>query len=203
IFLCSPNNPSGNSLSHDKIHQVLDNFEGITVIDEAYIDFSSQPTYLKELKKYPNLIVLQTLSKAWGAAGLRLGIAFASPEIIVIMSNVKYPYNVNVLTQRHALEVLNSEADMKKHLRRILDERTRLQNALPKLACVRKVYPTDANFILTDVGDANAVYSTLMKKGVIVRNRTNVTLCEGCLRITVGTSEENDTLLSVLKEIKA
>lgn len=119
------------------------------------------------------------------------------------MSNVKYPYNVNVLTQRHALEVLNSEADMKKHLRRILDERTRLQNALPKLACVRKVYPTDANFILTDVGDANAVYSTLMKKGVIVRNRTNVTLCEGCLRITVGTSEENDTLLSVLKEIKA
>ena len=202
IFLCSPNNPSGNSLSRDKIHLILDNFEGITVIDEAYIDFSSQPTFLKELQKYPNLIVLQTLSKAWGAAGLRLGIAFAAPEIIAIMSNVKYPYNVNVLTQRHALEVLNDEANMKKNLRSILDERARLQNELPKLACVRKIYPTDANFILTDVGDANAVYSTLMEKGVIVRNRTNVTLCEGCLRITVGIPEENDTLLSVLKEIK-
>jgi len=202
IFLCSPNNPSGNSLSRDKIHLILDNFEGITVIDEAYIDFSSQPTFLKELQKYPNLIVLQTLSKAWGAAGLRLGIAFAAPEIIAIMSNVKYPYNVNVLTQRHALEVLNDEANMKKNLRSILDERARLQNELPKLACVRKIYPTDANFILTDVGDANAVYSTLMEKGVIVRNRTNVTLCEGCLRITVGIPEENDTLLSVLKEFK-
>lgn len=203
IFLCSPNNPSGNSLNRDKIHQILDTFEGITVIDEAYIDFSSQDTFLKELKKYPNLIVLQTLSKAWGAAGLRLGMAFASPEIIAIMSNVKYPYNVNVLTQRQALEVLNNEANMKNHLLNILNERTRLQNILPQLPCVRKIYPTDANFILTDVGDANAVYQTLVDKGVIVRNRTTVTLCEGCLRITVGAPEENDILLSVLKEIKA
>lgn len=201
IFLCSPNNPTGNSLNRDKLYQILNTFGGLVVIDEAYIDFSAEPSFLPELAKYPNLVILQTLSKAWGAAGIRLGMAFASPEIIAILSKIKYPYNINMLTQERALEILNSEDKMKEQLRAILSERIRLQAALPLLKCVLRIYPTDANFILIDVGNANAAYKRLVKQGVIVRNRTNVTLCNGCLRITVGTPEENDALLNVLKEL--
>lgn len=201
VYFCSPNNPTGNSLSRDRLYQVLDAFKGIVVIDEAYIDFSSEPSFLAELANYPNLVVLQTLSKAWGAAGIRLGMAFASPEIVAILNKIKYPYNINMLTQELALEILNSEDKMKEQLRAIFSERIRLQAALPTLSCVLHLYPTDANFILVDVGNANAAYKHLVKKGVIVRNRTNVALCSGCLRITVGTVEENDALLAALKEL--
>lgn len=201
IFLCSPNNPTGNSLDREEIYKIVNNFGGIVVIDEAYIDFSSQPSFLAELIEYPNLIVLQTLSKAWGAAGIRLGMAFASPEIIAILNKIKYPYNINMLTQSVAFEILEKEKDMKEQLHNILSERTRLQSALSEMPCVRKIYPTDANFILADVGNANATYNSLVKQGVIVRNRHTVTLCGGCLRITVGTPEENNALLKVLKTI--
>lgn len=201
VYFCSPNNPTGNSLSRDRLYRVLDAFKGIVVIDEAYIDFSSAPSFLAELANYPNLVVLQTLSKAWGAAGIRLGMAFASPEIVAILNKIKYPYNINMLTQELALEILNSEDKMKEQLRAIFSERIRLQAALPTLSCVLHIYPTDANFILVDVGNANAAYKHLVKEGVIVRNRTNVALCNGCLRITVGTAEENDALLAALKEL--
>lgn len=201
IFLCSPNNPTGNSLDRDEIYKILNNFEGIVVLDEAYIDFSTEPSFVPELKKFPNLVVLQTLSKAWGAAGIRLGMAFASPEIVAILNKIKYPYNVNILTQERALAILNNESEMLGQLRRIMSERIRLQAALPELPIVHKMYPTDANFILVYVGKADSVYNKLVKKGVIVRNRNNVTLCHGCLRITVGTPEENDALLKALKSI--
>ena len=199
IYLCSPNNPTGNSLNRKDINQILDAFKGIVVVDEAYIDFSSLPSYTKDLSKYPNLVVFQTLSKAWGAAGIRLGMAFASPEIISVLNKIKYPYNVNQLTQEKALEILNNQETMKSQLTLILSERTRLQQELTAIPCVRKIYPTDANFILVDVGDADAVYQKLVDQGIIVRNRNKVVLCAGCLRITVGTEEENTALLNALK----
>lgn len=201
IFLCSPNNPTGNSLDRDEIYKILKGFEGIVVLDEAYIDFSSEPSFVSELKKFPNLIILQTLSKAWGAAGIRLGMAFASPEIVAILNKIKYPYNVNMLTQEHALEILNSEQEMMNQLRSIMSERIRLQAALMDIPMVEKMYPTDANFILVKVGKADSVYNRLVRKGVIVRNRNKVSLCKGCLRITVGTPEENDTLINGLKSM--
>ena len=199
IYLCSPNNPTGNSLNRKDIYQILDTYKGIVVVDEAYIDFSSLPSYTKDLSKYPNLVVFQTLSKAWGAAGIRLGMAFASTEIISVLNKIKYPYNVNQLTQEKALEILNNQETMKSQLTLILSERTRLQQELTAIPCVRKIYPTDANFILVDVGDADAVYQKLVDQGIIVRNRNKVVLCAGCLRITVGTEEENTALLNALK----
>lgn len=201
IFLCSPNNPTGNSLDRDEIYKILKGFEGIVVLDEAYIDFSSEPSFVSELKKFPNLIILQTLSKAWGAAGIRLGMAFASPEIVAILNKIKYPYNVNMLTQEHALEILNNEKEMMNQLRSIMSERIRLQAALMDIPMVEKMYPTDANFILVKVGKADSVYNRLVRKGVIVRNRNKVSLCKGCLRITVGTPEENDALINGLKSM--
>lgn len=201
IYLCSPNNPTGNSLNRKDINQILDTFKGIVVVDEAYIDFSSLPSYTKDLSKYPNLVVFQTLSKAWGAAGIRLGMAFASTEIISVLNKIKYPYNVNQLTQEKALEILNNQETMKSQLTLILSERTRLQQELTAIPCVRKIYPTDANFILVDVGDADAVYQKLVDQGIIVRNRNKVVLCAGCLRITVGTEEENTALLNALKNM--
>lgn len=201
IFFCSPNNPTGNSLSRDRLYKVLDAFSGLVVIDEAYIDFSVEPSFLSELDKYPNLVVLQTMSKAWGAAGIRMGMAFASPEIIAILNKIKYPYNVNILTQGKALEMLQNKAEMDSQLQVILAERTRLQQTLSELNCVKRLYPTDANFILTEVTDANVIYKQLVEQGIIVRNRNNVTLCKGCLRITIGTPEENDVLLVALKKM--
>ncbi|MDO4754981.1 MAG: histidinol-phosphate transaminase [Parabacteroides sp.] len=201
LFFCSPNNPTGNSLSRDRLYQVLNAFSGLVVVDEAYIDFSEAPSFLTELESYPNLVVLQTMSKAWGAAGIRMGMAFASPEIIAILNKIKYPYNVNILTQEKALGMLQNKAEMDSQLQVILAERTRLQQLLPELSCVKRLYPTDANFILTEVTDVNQIYKQLVEQGIIVRNRNNVTMCNGCLRITIGTPQENDALLEALKKM--
>lgn len=200
IYLCSPNNPTGNSLGHDVIREVLRRFRGIVVVDEAYIDFSAGPSFLRELGEWPNLVVLQTLSKAWGCAAIRLGMAFASPEIIGVLNKIKYPYNVNLLTQEKALELLDEDR-MRTQLAQILQERTRLCRDLSAIPLVRRIYPTDANFLLVDVGDADGVYHKLVEEGIIVRNRNRVTLCRGCLRITVGTPEEDDRLLEALKNM--
>ena len=201
IFLCSPNNPTGNSLNPADIREVLRAFAGIVVVDEAYIDFSSNPSFLRELETWPNLVVLQTLSKAWGAAAIRLGMAFASPEIIAVLNKIKYPYNVNLLTQEKALELLDPER-MKVQLNHILQGRSRLRRELASIPIVRRVYPTDANFFLVDVGDADRVYQDLVGQGIIVRNRNRVTLCRGCLRITVGTEVENMLLIAALKRMQ-
>ena len=200
IYLCSPNNPTGNSLGHDVIREVLRHFRGIVVVDEAYIDFSAGPSFLRELGEWPNLVVLQTLSKAWGCAAIRLGMAFASPEIIGVLNKIKYPYNVNLLTQEKALELLDEDR-MRTQLAQILQERTRLRRDLSAIPLVRRIYPTDANFLLVDVGDADGVYNKLVEEGIIVRNRNRVTLCRGCLRITVGTPEEDDKLLAALRNM--
>ena len=200
IYLCSPNNPTGNSLGHDAIREVLRRFRGIVVVDEAYIDFSAGPSFLRELGEWPNLVVLQTLSKAWGCAAIRLGMAFASPEIIGVLNKIKYPYNVNLLTQEKALELLDEDR-MHRQLAQILQERTRLCRDLSAIPLVRRIYPTDANFLLVDVGDADGVYHKLVEEGIIVRNRNRVTLCRGCLRITVGTPEEDDKLLEALRNM--
>lgn len=198
IYLCSPNNPTGNSLDSGAIREVLRSFRGIVVVDEAYIDFSSGMSFLRELGEWPNLVVLQTLSKAWGCAAIRLGMAFASPRIIGVLNKIKYPYNVNLLTQEKALALLD-ENRMREQLSQILLERTRLRRDLSAIPLVRRIYPTDANFLLVDVGDADKVYNRLVEQGIIVRNRNRVTLCRGCLRITVGTPEENDKLLAALR----
>lgn len=201
VFLCSPNNPTGNKLDRAKLYQVLDAFEGIVVIDEAYIDFSTERSFLEELDRFPNLVVLQTLSKAWGGAALRLGMAFASPEIICLFNKVKYPYNISEPTQEQALKLLMNESVMEEQRRLILSERTRLQQALQESPFLFKVYPSEANFLLVDVGDADSTYDRLVQQGVIVRNRNNVSLCRGCLRITIGTTGENDILLDALKSL--
>ncbi len=201
IFLCSPNNPTGNSLDRTQIIKTVENFSGIVIIDEAYIDFSSQPSLLSELKRYPNLIVFQTFSKAWGSAAVRLGMAFAAPEIIALMSKVKYPYNINQLTQGYALQMLEKARQVNDWVKILLQERDTLQNQLLQAACVEKVYPTDANFLLIKVPDANAIYHHLVKKGIIVRNRSTISLCGNCLRVTVGTPAENEALANALKSI--
>ena len=199
IFLCSPNNPSGNILSRGELYKIINGFEGIVVIDEAYIDFSSSPSFIKELKDFTNLVILQTLSKAWGAAGIRLGMAFASPEIIGLLNKIKYPYNINQLTQEQALEILNRQETMKGELLEILNERTLVETALQELPFVKQIYPSDANFILVRIDKPDATYDYLVEKGIIVRNRNTVTLCEGCLRITIGTPQQNNTLLKALQ----
>lgn len=201
IFLCSPNNPTGNSLNREEIYQVLRTFQGIVVIDEAYIDFSDQPSFISELEEFPNLIVFQTLSKAWGGAGLRLGMAFASPEIIALLNKIKYPYNVSQPAQEQALQLLSYPEKMEEQKRQILSERNRMAMALREPPYLFKVYPSDANFLLVDVGKADAVYASLVRQGVVVRNRNTIALCQGCLRITIGTPEENNTLLNALKNM--
>ena len=199
IFLCSPNNPTGNNLDRNQIIKTVENFAGIVIVDEAYIDFSSQPSLLGELERYPNLIVLQTFSKAWGSAAIRLGMAFATPEIVSVLNKVKYPYNINRLTQDYALKMLENTGNVTEWVKILLHERAQLQNKLSELPCVEKIYPSDANFLLIKVKDANAIYESLVKKGIIVRNRHSVSLCGNCLRITVGTPTENDTLIRGLK----
>jgi histidinol-phosphate aminotransferase len=202
VFLCSPNNPTGNLLNREEIYRILKYFGGIVVVDEAYIDFASSPSLTRGLVSFPNLVVLQTLSKAWGAAGIRLGMAFASPAIVAILNKIKYPYNVNRLTQEYALKLLKQTARMKEQLLEILNERTLIETALQEYPCVKQVYPSDANFILLRVEDPNATYGHLVKQGIIVRNRSNIALCEGCIRITVGTPEENNALLEALNTMK-
>ncbi len=201
IFLCSPNNPTGNLLSREEIKKVLDSFAGIVVVDEAYIDFASEATWLNDLEKYPNLIILQTFSKAWGLAAVRLGMAFASAEIIKLFNKVKYPYNVNILTQNFVGDELDKLELRKQWIATLLEGRNYLINELPKLPFVEKIYPTDANFILVKVEDANSLYKQLADKGVIVRNRNSVSLCAGCLRITVGTDNENEMLIKTLRTL--
>jgi len=200
IWICSPNNPTGNALHREEIEKVLTQFEGIVIIDEAYSDFSSQKTFRSELAKYPNLIVLNTFSKAWGLASIRLGMAFASPDIIQIYNKVKYPYNVNLLTQRQAMEALKDPYEVDKWVKMLLVERARLMVAFQELPICEKVYPTDANFFLAKMTDAQKIYDYLVDKGIIVRNRTRIQLCNDCLRITIGMKGENNELLAALRQ---
>ena len=202
IWICSPNNPTGNSMPKKEIEKVLNGFGGIVVIDEAYIDFSSRDSYLKELNNWGNLVILQTFSKAWGCAGLRLGMAFSSIEIIQLMNKVKYPYNINQLTQKKAIEILTNVEKKNEWVKILLKERKNLSEKIIKIPSVEKVYPTDANFILVKTKDANRIYEYLIGKGIIVRNRNNVSLCNGCLRITIGSPEENATLLQTMEQYK-
>ncbi len=198
IWLCSPNNPTGNSLSEEQIIKTLDGFTGIVVLDEAYIDFASHASYSEFLSQYSNLVILQTFSKAWGSAAIRLGMAFASVEIVSVLNKIKYPYNINILTQKQALKTLDNAERTKDWVKILLDERTKLEKDLLQLPFVEHIYPSDANFILVKVNDANAVYQYLVNKSIIVRNRNSVALCLGCIRITVGTPQENSILLDEL-----
>lgn len=199
IFLCSPNNPTGNDLLRSEIVKLLVNFEGLVILDEAYNDFSELPSFLEELDQYPNLIVFQTFSKAWGCAAIRLGMAFASAEIIAILSKIKYPYNVNQLTQEQALLMLQKYDEIEHWVDTLKKERARLMQSFESLSCVRHIFQSDANFFLTRVSDANRIYNYLVERGIIVRNRSSISLCGSCLRVTVGTPEENETLLEALK----
>ena len=199
IFLCSPNNPTGNSLEREDIEIVLNNFEGIVVIDEAYINYSRHRSFVAELKDYPNLVVMQTFSKAWGLAALRLGMNFASIEIIDVLNKIKPPYNINQATQELALKALDHLEDVNTMIKETVKEREALVKALVQLPLVEKVYPSDANFVLVKMEDASGVYTYLKEKGIIVRNRSNVILCENCLRITVGTPGQDKQLLEALK----
>lgn len=199
IWLCSPNNPTGNALNRDEILKVVNGFDGIVIIDEAYSDFSSHHPFRTEIKKYPNVVVLNTMSKAWGCAALRLGMAFASKEIVEIMNKVKYPYNINLLTQQKALEILEDPYEVDKWARMILQERSRVMDAFKLLPITKKIHPTDANFFLVEVEDAQATYNYLVDNGIIVRNRNSVTMCGNCLRITIGSKSENAELLSALR----
>lgn len=196
IFLCSPNNPTGNAFAKEDIVRLLDEFNGIVVVDEAYIDFCSTPGVLPLIADYPNLLVLQTFSKAWGLAALRLGLAFAQPRTIEIMSMVKYPYNINAATQKLAMEALWLPIDDK--VKQIVEQRGILSARLANLRCVKQVFPSEANFILVRMDDADAAYDFLIQEGIIVRNRNRVTLCEGCLRMTIGTPDENQKLIETL-----
>jgi histidinol-phosphate aminotransferase len=201
IWLCSPNNPTGNSLNREEIFSVLNSFKGIVVLDEAYIDFASEKSFSEFLSQFPNLVILQTFSKAWGSAAIRLGMAFASTEIIAILNKIKYPYNINILTQQQALITIENAGQTADWVKTLLAERTKLIEDLKKLSIVQHIYPTDSNFVLVKVNDANYTYNYLVEKGIIVRNRSSVSLCIGCLRITVGTPEENKILIKTLIEI--
>ncbi len=199
IWICSPNNPTGNNIDRQEIIKTLEDFDGIVIVDEAYSDFSGERPLRLDLGKYPNLIVLNTMSKAWGCAAIRLGMAFAQKAIVDVFNKVKYPYNVNMLTQKQALEALKDPFEVDKWVKIILLERSRMIEAFNLLPSCKKVYPTDANFFLALFDDAQAVYDYLKEKGIIVRNRTRVTLCEDCLRITIGSKSENNELLAALR----
>ncbi len=200
IWLCSPNNPTGNSLRRTDIEVILNNFDGIVVIDEAYINFSRQRSFIPDLPEYPNLVILQTLSKAWGLAALRIGMAFASLDIINVMNRVKPPYNISEAAQELALQALDRVDEVNDMIRILVEERGKLAIALEKLKMVEKVYPSDANFLLVKTLEAPGLYQYLANRGTVVRNRSNVTLCEGCLRITVGTPAENNQLIKQVEE---
>lgn len=202
IFICSPNNPTGNSINRDDIETLLNNFDGIVVVDEAYINFSRQKTFIQELTEYSNLVVLQTLSKAWGLAGLRVGMAFASEEIIEVMNKVKPPYNINESSQQLALKALANVEQVNGWIKETLLQRDKLVLALKDLDFVLDIYPSDANFILVKTTDPKGIYNFLVQKGIIVRDRSKIDLCEGSLRITVGTPAENEILIDTLKNFK-
>jgi histidinol-phosphate aminotransferase len=199
VFLCSPNNPSGNLLSKTEIINILNNFNGLVVVDEAYIDFAPGESLLPEINQYPNLVVLQTFSKAWGLAGIRLGMAFASPEIIAVLNKIKFPYNINQLTQQRVMQSLQNVEEKETWVKTIISERAKLAKELEKLTFVQKVYPSDANFLLVKMDGARMKFDHLTNEGVIVRDRSKVSLCEDSLRITVGNPEENRELIEKLK----
>lgn len=201
IFLCSPNNPTGNDLLRSEIEKLILGFDGLVVLDEAYSDFSDAPSFLGDLDKYPNLIVFQTFSKAWGCAAIRLGMAFASSEIIGILSKIKYPYNVNELTQKQAMEMLRRYDEIERWVKMLKEARESLEADFAKLPCTVKMFPSDANFFLARVTDAVKIYNYLVSEGIIVRNRNSVSLCGNCLRVTVGTSQENEKLIETMKKL--
>lgn len=201
MWICSPNNPTGNLIDREAIEKVLQMFQGIVIIDEAYSDFANARPFRHELASHPNLIVLNTMSKAWGCAAIRLGMAFASKDIIGLFNKVKYPYNVNALTQRQAIDALKDPFAVDKWVSIIKQERTRVMQAFEDLPICKKVYPTEANFFLARVTDAQGIYDYLVDRGIIVRNRTRITLCDDCLRITIGTKSENQELLAALRKL--
>ncbi len=201
IWFCSPNNPTGNTLDPEAMTRVLNSFKGIVVVDEAYIDFSDSQSWIDFLDFHPNLFVMQTFSKAWGLAGLRLGMGFASKEIITVLNKVKPPYNINALTQEKTLDALGHLEEKNEAVDVILAERVKLGQALAELETVRHIYKSDANFLLVKIDDASEIYDKLVEKSIIVRNRANVMLCESCLRISIGTPKENERLISALKEL--
>ncbi|PIA77583.1 histidinol-phosphate transaminase [Gaetbulibacter sp. 4G1] len=202
LFLCTPNNPTGNSFKTKSIERLIKEFKGIVVIDEAYIDFSNEESWASRLKDFPNLIVAQTLSKAYGMAGIRLGICYASEEIISVLNRIKPPYNVNELTQLKAIDRLSNIENVQGEIKRIVSDRNQLAQELSAINFIEKVYPSDANFLLVKVDDANLRYQQLIKNGIVIRNRTNQALCDNCLRITIGTFAENENLIMTLKSLK-
>ncbi|HEY0899742.1 MAG TPA: histidinol-phosphate transaminase [Sphingobacteriaceae bacterium] len=202
IFICSPNNPTGNSMDREDVETIIANFNGLVVVDEAYINYSRQKTFIQELTEYANLVVLQTLSKAWGLAGLRLGMAFASEEIIEVFNKVKPPYNVNEASQELALKALQNVEQVNTWIRQTVAEREKLVTELAQIPFITKIYPSDANFVLVQTTDPSGIYQHLVSQGIIVRDRSKVALCEGSLRITIGTPEENQVLIKALKEFK-
>lgn len=201
IFLCSPNNPTGNSFSEKNILEILNNFSGLVIVDEAYIDFSAKESWIKKLENFPNLVITQTLSKAYGLAGIRLGICYASAEIIAVLNKIKPPYNVNELTQQRAIERLGDKKAFISEVSDILKEREQLLKALVEVKFIEKIYGTDANFVLVKVDDAGKRYNQLLDKGIVIRNRTKEPLCENTLRITIGTAKENKELLEALQKL--
>ena len=201
LFLCSPNNPSGNSFNNKDVERLLTNFNGIVVIDEAYIDFSDQKSWLNRLDEFPNLIITQTLSKAYGMAGIRLGICYASKEIISVLNKIKPPYNINELTQQKALERLSKPEDVRNEIQNILQQRNWLVEKLKNIEFVEIIYPSDANFVLVKVDNAIKRYDQLIQKGIVVRNRNNQPGCENCLRFTIGTKTENEKLIATLRTL--
>jgi len=203
IFLCSPNNPTGNCLNQSEVFDLLQKFNGIIVIDEAYIDFAPQKSFLPRLKEFKNLVIMQTFSKAWGLANLRLGMAFADPQIIEWMSRIKYPYNISGLTQEIALSALARIEQKDRMVETILSERARLVQALEKLMIVEKVFPSEANFLLVKLREVRRVFGYLINQKIIVRDRSQAVHCDNCLRITVGTPAENDILIAKLKEFES
>ncbi len=199
VFVCSPNNPTGNAMKREDVLALLDSFHGIVVVDEAYLHFSGNGSFIKEIRNYPNLVVLQTFSKAWGMAGLRVGLAIAGEVVIGLMNRVKPPYNLSTVAQEMILKTLEKGSEVEVSIKRILDERTRLVETLEHVPCVEKIFRSDANFVLVRVSDADSLYRWLLDDAIVVRNRSTVELCEGCLRITVGTPEENDALIESMR----
>jgi histidinol-phosphate aminotransferase len=202
LFICSPNNPTGNNMNRNDVETVLNNFKGIVIIDEAYINYSRQKTFIQELTEYPNLIVMQTLSKAWGLAALRMGIAFASMDIIDLFNKVKPPYNINEASQQLALEGLQNTQQVNDWIKTVVHEKENIITGLSRLPFVKYIYPSDANFILVKVTDADAVYNFLAQNGIVIRNRTKEVMCENCVRITIGTEAENKLLIQTLNSYK-
>ena len=203
IFLCSPNNPTGEIIKREAILEIVNRFNGLVIIDEAYIDFATEPSWIQEINNYPNVIVTQTLSKAVGLAGIRLGILYASQEIVAVLNKIKPPYNINQLTQLKAIEILSDYEKVVVVTNAIIQQKEVLEQALTEVSFVEKIYPSDANFILIKVDNANERYNQLVEKGIVIRNRNNDDLCKNCLRITVGTEDENGKLIEMMKKLEA